>query len=92
VSAVGKDLNTTPLGESLGIQSRSEALWFDPRMPNEVRSVHFEVFYHGRRATVDISTARLRLQVHPSAAPPIAVGVHGSVTWMAPGQTRDFAL
>jgi trehalose/maltose hydrolase-like predicted phosphorylase len=75
-----------------GIQSREDKLWFDPCLPAELRRIRFDVFYRGHHLTVDLSTTRLRLHLHPCAATPIDVGVNRDVTRMAAGQTHDFAI
>jgi beta-phosphoglucomutase family hydrolase len=75
-----------------GIQVRDDTLWFDPRLPPELRGVRFDVFYRGQRVSVDVAADRLRLRLHPSAAAAIAVGVNGTVMPMAAGETREFPL
>lgn len=75
-----------------GIQSRDDTLWFDPCLPTELRRVRFDVVYRGHHLTVNLSTKRLQLHLHPCAANPIDVGVNGEVTRVAAGQTHDFAI
>jgi hypothetical protein len=41
---------------------------------------------------VDLTAERLRLHLHPCAAPAITVGIDGSTTAMAGGETREFPL
>jgi beta-phosphoglucomutase family hydrolase len=75
-----------------GIQTREDTLWFDPCLPTELPGVRFDVFYRGQRVSVDLSTERLLLHLHPCAAAPIAVAVGGAITPMTAGETRQFPL
>lgn len=75
-----------------GIQTRGDALWFDPSLPAELRGLRFEVFYRGQRVGVDLTSERLRLRLQPCAAAAIAVGVNGAVTTIGAGDIREFPL
>jgi hypothetical protein len=54
--------------------------------------VRFELLYRGQRVSVDLSAERLRLRLHPCAAAPIRVAVGETLTTMAAGEAREFAL
>jgi beta-phosphoglucomutase family hydrolase len=66
-----------------GIQVRKDTLWFDPRLPPELREVHFDVFYRGQRVSVELTADRLRLELRPCTAAAISIGVSGTVKQMA---------
>jgi beta-phosphoglucomutase family hydrolase len=75
-----------------GIQVRNDTLWFDPCLPSELRSVRFDVFYRGQRVSVKLTGDRLRLELRPCAAAPIAVGVNGTVKQMAAEDVWELPL
>jgi beta-phosphoglucomutase family hydrolase len=75
-----------------GIQVRADTLWFDPCLPSELRSVRFDVFYRGQRVGVDLTGDRLRLELRPSSAAAIAVGVNGTVRQMAAEDVWEVSL
>lgn len=75
-----------------GIQTREDVVWFDPRLPAELRRVRFDVFYRGQRLEVELSSSQLRLHLCPCAAAPIQVGVLGAVRTMMAGDVGEFRL
>ena len=75
-----------------GLEVRGDTLWFNPRLPNELASLCFEIGYRGQWLAVDIRHRRLRITARPSAAPPIRIAVPGHAGALAAGDTREFAL
>lgn len=75
-----------------GIAIRNDVLWFDPRPPQELGDMCFDIFYRGQRLSVRLSPVRLRIHLHPCAAAPIRVAVGGSVTTMVAGETHDVRI
>lgn len=75
-----------------GIEARDDVLWFNPRLPDGLRGVCFEVFYRGQRVRVDLNPDRLLLYLYESAAPPVRIGFAGEVHTMAAGDAHELAL
>ena len=75
-----------------GIEARDDALWFDPRLPDELREVRFELFYRGQRLSVDLDRGRLHVHLHPCAAKPVRIGFAGELYTMAAGETHELSL
>ncbi|MFI9366572.1 glycoside hydrolase family 65 protein [Kitasatospora sp. NPDC053057] len=77
----------------IGLETRADALWLDPRLPSPLRRLETELRYRGHwgvQLTVDHERATVTLR--PGQSAPIQVGYHGTLTTVHPGETRDFTL
>jgi len=75
-----------------GLEVRRDTLWLDPRLPDELRSLAFDVAYRGHSLAVTITHDRLSVTARPCAAHPIRASLAGRVAEIAPGQTVQVAL
>ena len=75
-----------------GIQTRRDMLFFEPRVPAELRAARFDVFYRRQRLIVNLTAERLCLRVEQCASRPVAVTVEGVVAMLTPGESRQFPL
>jgi trehalose/maltose hydrolase-like predicted phosphorylase len=75
-----------------GIVTRGEALWLNPRLPEELERLELTVRYRGH--TLDLRVTREAIEVHarPSDAAPIQIGIAGDVHELAAGRRRRFPL
>jgi trehalose/maltose hydrolase-like predicted phosphorylase len=76
-----------------GIDTRGDALCFDPRLPSELGEVSLELRYRGHRGIrVRCVHDRLELALPRSEMAPIHVAVRGEQVTIAPGQRWETRL
>ena len=76
-----------------GLQTRADLLAFNPRLPDELREVRFQVMYRGQCIDVTLDHDRLRLVALPeAAAAAVRIEVAGSQFHLGGGQTREVPL
>jgi beta-phosphoglucomutase family hydrolase len=75
-----------------GLRIDADALTFDPRVPTRLQTIGFQVLYRGQRIDVSLTPERLRLQLHPCGSAPVRIGVRGTYTTLAGGETKEFSL
>ena len=76
-----------------GTQIRDEILYFDPRLPSELRDLSFPLQFRGTSIMVTLSGGQLTLAVHPEGAShPVRAGISGDVRELSPGDQAVFHL
>ena len=76
-----------------GMQIDRDQLTFDPRLPEALRGLRFQVQYRGRRINVSLDHDRLRLVAHSyTNAPGVHVNVAGTHVTLGGGEAREFTL
>lgn len=75
-----------------GLQTEANALTFDPRLPNHLGRIGFQVQYRGYRIEVSLSAQCLQIRLQPGTALPIHIGVEGNYAVLAGGQGKEFPL
>jgi len=60
-----------------GIETRHDLLRLHPVLPAELREAEFTISYRGQPVIVNVTHARVRLDLPPSTADPIRVSVEG---------------
>jgi trehalose/maltose hydrolase-like predicted phosphorylase len=75
-----------------GIEVRENALWLDPRLPDEVTSIAFDIVYRGHSLAVAIHAETLTVTAEPCDADSIRVVLAGQSFDMKPGQTIEATL
>jgi alpha,alpha-trehalase len=75
-----------------GIVVRQDVLWFNPCLPEEVRSLEMCVRYRGHALDIAVASDRLNVTLRPSGAEPIRIGVKDKVYKLKAGDTGEFAL
>lgn len=76
-----------------GIELREDALWLDPRLPDELGELELSVRYRGHwDVRIRIGGGRLRVTVPPSDRSPITVVHRGARSVLGPGETLDVPL
>ena len=61
----------------LGIETRQDALWFNPRLPHEITRLHTLITYRGHQLHVTATRNALALIASPCNAAPVTVHVAG---------------
>ena len=75
-----------------GLETRGGIIRFDPRLPNELKRLRFDIDYRHHWINVDIDHERLRLTAQPQDVPPIYVGYRDEIREFRPGTTLEFVL
>ncbi len=75
-----------------GIESRRDILRFNPELPEELKSVRFEITYRRNTLQVEITGDHIKLANLPGPASPVEIGVKGETFELAPGDTRKLVL
>ncbi|MFY1575756.1 glycosyl hydrolase family 65 protein [Verrucosispora sp. WMMD703] len=72
----------------LGLETRHDALWLNPRLPQEMVSLHTLLTYRGHQLHLTVTRHDLTLAVSPCNAGPVTVRVAGHPpTTISSGQT-----
>jgi alpha,alpha-trehalase len=73
----------------LGIETRDDAIWLDPQLPEEVRSLALDLRYRGRTIRVMVEDGNLTVEIVDGGDDTVRVGLGGVVTELAGGQRRS---
>ncbi len=73
-----------------GIETRSDTLWFNPCLPDEVTRLEMAIRYRGQGLDLRFTQDAFEVHAHPSNAAPIRVGVVQALHEIAPGEMRRF--
>ena len=76
-----------------GLETREDALWLNPSLPEGLDGLDFDVRYRGHWGiNLHLTSQLLRISVAASDAAPIKVGVNGEIVELPPGSIREFPL
>jgi trehalose/maltose hydrolase-like predicted phosphorylase len=56
-----------------GLETREDALWLHPRLPDAIDALDFDLRYRGHWLTFQITHEQIAVRAMPSAAPPVTV-------------------
>jgi trehalose/maltose hydrolase-like predicted phosphorylase len=73
----------------LGVEIRADAIWFDPRLPQQVETVEVALRFRGEWIDLAVAGGTLRVSTRSSASGPVRVGLHGRVVEMKPGEATS---
>jgi trehalose/maltose hydrolase-like predicted phosphorylase len=73
-----------------GLETRRDALWFNPCWPRRYGRLEFAVQYRGHELTAVVSGRDVRVAVQPGPAGPVRVGCGEEVRTLSPGETTVF--
>jgi alpha,alpha-trehalase len=73
-----------------GIETRSDALWLNPCLPDEVTRLEMVIRYRGHALDLDITQDTIDVHALPSNATPITIGVVRETHEIAAGERRRF--
>ncbi|MDW5562103.1 MAG: trehalose-phosphatase [Methanomassiliicoccus sp.] len=75
-----------------GLETRGDALIFDPRLPPQLKRLKFLLEYRRHLVAVEIDRERMHLSSRTSDIAPIAVGYHGRTFTLEPGGALEVLL
>lgn len=75
-----------------GLETRGGVLYFNPRLPHELRAMHAEIMYRGHWLVIDVDHRTLRLGLRACQAPPIKINVNGTDRTLRAGTQKRFRI
>ncbi|GAA1220732.1 glycosyl hydrolase family 65 protein [Kitasatospora nipponensis] len=76
-----------------GLETRQDALWLDPHLPDPLDGLEVELRYRGHwGVVVTVARRQVTVRLRPGQPGPVRIGFHGSLTTLRPGQSRTFTL
>ena len=72
-----------------GLQTESDALTFDPRLPGQLNDLGFQVQYRGHRIELSLKADTLQIRLPPGTATPISVGFKRIYAFRAGGEGKE---
>jgi trehalose/maltose hydrolase-like predicted phosphorylase len=76
-----------------GLELRGDVLWLNPRLPDELAHLEFDVRYRGHWGVrIRVEHRRLEVSLRRSAAAPVRVGHRDRIVRIQPGGTWSTAL
>jgi len=73
-----------------GLETRHDALWFNPHWPRSLGRLEFAVEYRGQPLTVGVVGREVRVSAGPGTGGPVRVGCGDEVCELRPGETVRF--
>ncbi|HEX2958179.1 MAG TPA: glycosyl hydrolase family 65 protein [Chitinispirillaceae bacterium] len=74
-----------------GIESRGDTLWFNPRLPSELKSVQFFIRYRKIWINITISSTKIVLWSRKGTMKPVKIGIGNTTFLFGPGEAREIA-
>jgi alpha,alpha-trehalase len=75
-----------------GLAAQGGVLWIHPGLPKEVRRLRQRLRFQGHELCLTFTDDRLRVTVSESGARgPVRIGLHGEITELRVGETRELA-
>ena len=74
------------------MQVLTDCIQLDPSMPEELRSVGFEVQYHGQLLDVFLDSTRIRVAARSERASDVKVRIGGNDTVLRGGDSCEYLL
>jgi len=75
-----------------GLETRGNALRFNPVLPEEIAELRFTMRYRGQRLAIAITQTRLRVESLAAAAEPVSIAYREQAREMRPGDVHEFRL
>jgi alpha,alpha-trehalase len=75
-----------------GIVTRTDTLWLDPAIPEELGELSFDILYRGRPVAFHITADTMTITARPGTGEPITVGVREEIVEVRPGMTVEVGL
>lgn len=74
-----------------GLETRADALWFNPHWPARLGSLRFTVQYRGLTLDVWVSGREVRVAAEPGPGQPVRVGCGEEIELLRPGEAVRFS-
>ncbi|MDH6574709.1 glycosyl hydrolase family 65 protein [Kitasatospora sp. MAP5-34] len=76
-----------------GLETRQDALWLDPHLPESLGRLEVELRYRGHwGVVVTVARRQVTVSLRPGQHIPVRIGFRGSLTTVRPGESRTFTL
>jgi alpha,alpha-trehalase len=76
----------------LGIETRDDAIWFNPLLPAEVRNLTLGIRYRRRWMNLTVADGVFTVEVAPWGEGTARIGLKGQVAELGPGEQRQLVL
>jgi trehalose/maltose hydrolase-like predicted phosphorylase len=73
-----------------GLETRHDALWFNPHWPSRLGFLEFTLEYRGQPLTVQVTGRQVRVSAEGGPGGPVRVGCGDQVLDLNPGETIQF--
>jgi trehalose 6-phosphate phosphatase len=73
-----------------GLETRQDALWFNPHWPRRFGRLHLAVQYRGQPLTVRVTGREVWVSAEPGPGSPVRVGCGDEIRNLRPGETARF--
>ncbi len=75
-----------------GMEIRDDVLWFNPRLPSDIKSVRFQIRYRSHWVKLDINHHRMTIMFDKGWAEPVTIGVKGVTYRLETNDKKEFKL
>ncbi len=76
-----------------GLETRQDALWLDPHLPESLGRLEVELRYRGHwGVVVTVARRQVTVSLRPGQHIPVRIGFRASLTTVRPGESRTFTL
>ncbi|MFO7756107.1 MAG: glycosyl hydrolase family 65 protein [Bacteroidales bacterium] len=75
-----------------GMEIREDALWFNPRLPEEVEAISFTLRYRGHRIKLRISHKKMSLRFMRCRANPVKINIRGKMMTFKTDDYREIDI
>ena len=60
-----------------GMEIRDDVLWFNPRLPDEIEELKFQICYRSHWISIRLNQKKLRLDFDKGWADPVKINING---------------
>ena len=75
-----------------GIEPRGDVLWFNPRLPEELKRLQMQIRYRGHTLDLDITSSKLKVSALRTSEKPIKIGLKGKTYHLEQNKAVELEL
>ncbi len=75
-----------------GLEIRDDVLWFNPRIPEDLKELSFHVRYRGHWIRMEITQTKLKIDFRKGWAPPVEIGIKGKKILFRGNESKEFDI
>lgn len=75
-----------------GVETRGDALYLHPVVPDELTAVSFQLRYRGQPIAVELTAHMMHIRLQPCSAEPVRVCAEGKMRTLCPGESWTVPL
>ena len=75
-----------------GIETRGDRLWFNPRLPRDLKNISFNIIYRRNWVNVQIDSKRLKISTRHYSTAPINIGFRDRLMQLSPGDSVELQI